>query len=230
MINGLADVISRIQEIQSLFPTGQATASSGSANFSVALASAMNSSGSTGASVVADASNYLGVPYTLGGTNPTTGFDCSGLVQKVFADLGQKLPRLASDQAQAGTPVASLADAQPGDLVAFGNPVHHIGIYVGGGKMIDAPHTGTSVRIEQITETPTAIRRIMAGPSESMAPGFAWLAAGLGLPVASTGMSGVATSSASAGGFGSLFDAATACLPGCFLPWPGPSPVTTRRP
>lgn len=64
-----------------------------------------------------------------------------------------------------GTPVASLADAQPGDLVCFGTPATHIGIYVGDGKMIVAPHTGTDVQIQDITTTPSTIRRIVGAPA-----------------------------------------------------------------
>ncbi|HUW78795.1 MAG TPA: transglycosylase SLT domain-containing protein [Candidatus Nanopelagicaceae bacterium] len=193
MINGLAEVMSRIQEIQNLFPSVQAASANGAnLSFANALASAMSAPTSSvaGSSVVADASQYLGVPYVLGGNNPATGMDCSGLVQRVFSDLGYQLPRVASDQAQAGASVATLADAQPGDLVAFGTPVHHIGIYLGNGQMINAPHTGTAVRVEQITETPTAIRRIVADPSTAPAPS---LGASSNAPTA----------------FGPLFDSAT---------------------
>lgn len=119
----------------------------------------------TGAAVVADASKYLGVPYKWGGTDPSVGLDCSGLVQLTYKDLGISLPRGAADQARMGTPVASLADAQPGDLVAFGTPVEHIGIYAGNGMMVVAPHTGAQVRYEKISVTPSAIRRIV--PSDA---------------------------------------------------------------
>lgn len=209
MITGLDEVMARIQDIQNRFASVRGSTSSDGANFASLLSSAANSStgSNAGSSVVADASTYLGVPYVLGGTNPATGLDCSGLVQRVYADLGYQLPRVASDQANSGTPVASLAQAQPGDLVAFGTPVHHIGIYVGDGKMIDAPHTGTSVRIEQITETPTAIRRIVADSSQAMPAGFASLIAGLGKTATSSGSLG---QSGSVGGFAALFDSASA--------------------
>jgi cell wall-associated NlpC family hydrolase len=117
-----------------------------------------------GAAVVADAQKYLGVPYVLGGTDPAKGLDCSALVQRAYADLGVALPRTSQQQALQGTPVASLADARPGDLVCFGNPATHIGIYVGDGKMIVAPHTGTDVQIQPIGKTPSTIRRIVAAP------------------------------------------------------------------
>src|SRR5438270_1380214 len=116
--------------------------------------------GSTGAQAVTLASQQEGVPYVWGGSDPKAGFDCSGLVQYVYGKLGVSLPRNTVDQAQAGTAVASLADAQPGDLVAFGAPADHIGIYAGDNTMIVAPHRGDVVRTQTITETPSAIRRV----------------------------------------------------------------------
>jgi cell wall-associated NlpC family hydrolase len=114
-----------------------------------------------GAAVVHDAQRYLGVPYVWGGTDPANGLDCSGLVQRVYGDLGIDLPRVSEDQARAGRPVPSLAAAQPGDLIAFGSPVDHIGIYAGDGKMIVAPKTGDVVKVQAIYRTPTAIRRVL---------------------------------------------------------------------
>jgi hypothetical protein len=122
-------------------------------------------SATTGQEVVADAEKYLGVPYLWGGTDPTQGLDCSGLVQDVYADAGIALPRTSQEQATVGTPVSSLAEAQPGDLVFFPGSdgtaaaPGHVGIYIGNGMMIDAPHTGTDVRVEPVGE-PTAIRRV----------------------------------------------------------------------
>jgi hypothetical protein len=125
-----------------------------------------------GQAAVTDAQSYLGVPYVYGGTDPTKGLDCSALVQRSYADLGVTLPRTSQEQSTMGSPVASLADAKPGDLVCFGVPATHIGIYVGNGKMIDAPHTGTSVQIQTITKVPSTIRRIagtaLAGTATSV--------------------------------------------------------------
>ena len=115
----------------------------------------------SGSAVVADAKRYLGVPYVWGGTDPAKGLDCSGLVQRVYRDMGIELPRVSGDQAQAGRPVASLAEAQPGDLIAFGSPVDHIGIYAGDNKMVVAPHAGDVVKVQDVYRTPTAIRRIL---------------------------------------------------------------------
>ena len=111
--------------------------------------------------VVADARRYLGVPYVWGGNDPAKGLDCSGLVQRVYKDLGIDLPRVSQDQARVGTAVPSLAQARPGDLVAFGTPADHIGIYIGNHKMIVAPKAGDVVKVEDVYRTPSTIRRVL---------------------------------------------------------------------
>jgi cell wall-associated NlpC family hydrolase len=115
--------------------------------------------GVTGTAVVADAKKYLGVPYKWGGTDPVSGLDCSGLVQRVMKDLGVTVPRTVRDQRNVGQEIGSLAQAKPGDLLVFGS--HHIAIYVGNGKMLHAPHTGDHVKISDVYETPTRIRRVV---------------------------------------------------------------------
>lgn len=115
----------------------------------------------TGDQIVAAARRYEGVPYVWGGTNPAVGLDCSGLTQLVARDCGISIPRVTGLQQSAGVPVLSMAQAQPGDLVFFGAPVSgHVGIYVGGGRMIDAPHSGTVVQEQAVWATPDFIRRI----------------------------------------------------------------------
>lgn len=127
-------------------------------------------SGATGTDLIAAASEYLGVPYRWGGTNPESGLDCSGLVQRACADIGISVPRVSRDQARVGTEIPSLDQARPGDLIAFGRPtVDHIAIYVGDGKILHAPRTGDVVRITPIRRDDIAsIRRVTDG---SVAPG-----------------------------------------------------------
>lgn len=95
------------------------------------------------ATIVSLAEQYLGVPYVFGGNTPA-GFDCSGLTQFVFANVGISLPHSSSAQGhmQAIDPAAAL----PGDLVMLDGG-HHVGIYIGNGQMIHAPMPGTVVRI-----------------------------------------------------------------------------------
>ena len=123
----------------------------------------------TGNDVVAVAKKYIGVPYVWGGTNPATGMDCSGFTQRVFKDLGMEIPRVVSDQMRQGTPVASLAEAKPGDLlVSFGGD--HISIYLGNGKAIDAPVPGKTIQIRDAWEQQsnlTSIRRIVPAGAAS---------------------------------------------------------------
>jgi hypothetical protein len=121
----------------------------------------------SGAQVVASAEKYLGVPYVFGGTS-TSGLDCSGLVQKAYGDLGISLPRTAAEQATVGSPVPSLAQAQPGDILTFGDPAHHVAIYLGNNQMIAAPEPGDHVKIQSVYQTPTSIRRL-AG-TDTLAP------------------------------------------------------------
>ena len=93
---------------------------------------------------------YLGIAYQWGGASPATGFDCSGLVMYVFAQLGVQLPHFAAAQYGYGVPVAR-DQLQPGDLVFF-DGLSHVGIYIGNGEMVHAPHTGTVVSISPISE------------------------------------------------------------------------------
>ena len=102
--------------------------------------------------VLGIAASLAGIYYIYGGTT-TAGFDCSGYTQYVFAKLGVSIPRTAEEQRQAVTPVSN---PQPGDLVFFGSPAYHVGIYAGNGAMWDSPHTGAAIAKRAIwSSTPT---------------------------------------------------------------------------
>lgn len=117
-------------------------------------------SSSVGGSVVDVALRYVGVPYVWGGESPS-GFDCSGLVKYSFAQVGVSLPHSSRALYGVGEAVAR-SDLQPGDLVFFGSPIHHVGIYVGGGNMVHAPYTGANVRVNSIDRSNyTGARRIL---------------------------------------------------------------------
>jgi cell wall-associated NlpC family hydrolase len=100
------------------------------------------------ATVLGALKSQLGVPYVYGGETPGRGFDCSGLTQWAFGQAGIHLPRTSEAQGQSGYGVRS---PKPGDLVAYGG---HVGVYIGGGQMIAAPHTGDVVKIESVYGSP----------------------------------------------------------------------------
>jgi cell wall-associated NlpC family hydrolase len=101
----------------------------------------------TRANVVKYAESFLGTPYVWGGAAPG-GFDCSGLVQYVTSKYGLKLPRISQQQMNSGAHVP-LSQLQPGDLVIM-NGGEHVALYAGGGKIVEAPHTGTNVRVRSL--------------------------------------------------------------------------------
>jgi len=101
--------------------------------------------------VVPIALQYLGVPYVWGGSSPSTGFDCSGFIMYVFAQIGVSLPHHAASQFAYGTPV-SRDQLAAGDLVFF-DGLGHAGIYIGGGQFVHAPHTGDVVKISSIYDS-----------------------------------------------------------------------------
>jgi cell wall-associated NlpC family hydrolase len=153
---GLRSQIKRLQEQQQ----AAAAAAVAAANAASAAAAQTSSGGGNGTSlpavdpggpghpeVVAIAQHYLGIPYKWGGASPSQGFDCSGLVMYVYAQIGIQLSHGATDQQHASRPVP-LNALQPGDLVFYGNASYsyHVAIYVGGDRIIEAARTGTPVR------------------------------------------------------------------------------------
>jgi peptidoglycan DL-endopeptidase CwlO len=185
-VDGLSAVQSRISEIQTRFlitPTATAgaawstAASAAGLTPATATTAAPSTSAASGSSsaVVQAAQAYLGVPYAWGGTDPSTGLDCSGLVQQVYSDLGIDLPRTSSQQATSGRAVASLDEARPGDLVFFDHSpsrpgIDHVGIYIGNGQMIAAPQEGEVVKVQSVGD-PTLIRRVL--PDATSTPAVA---------------------------------------------------------
>jgi peptidoglycan DL-endopeptidase CwlO len=101
---------------------------------------------------MAFAESQIGKPYQWAGAGPAT-YDCSGLTMVAWGKAGVNMPHSAQDQYNM-TARVPLSDLQPGDLVFFGTPtdVYHVGMYVGGGSMVDAPETGQDVMIQPIYE------------------------------------------------------------------------------
>jgi cell wall-associated NlpC family hydrolase len=107
----------------------------------------------TALAAVKVAAQYLGTSYHFGGASPETGFDCSGLMQWAYSHSGVSIPRVTYDQIDVGAHV-DRAHLVPGDLVFFQNngDVHHVGMYLGGGRFLHAPHTGDVVKVSSLDE------------------------------------------------------------------------------
>ena len=106
------------------------------------------STSSKGADVLAYAMQFVGYPYVYGGSS-TSGFDCSGFTQYVYKHFGVTLNRTAAAQNSNGTAV-SRSNLQPGDLVMFGSPINHVGIYAGGGRIVHAANPSRGVTTDTI--------------------------------------------------------------------------------
>jgi cell wall-associated NlpC family hydrolase len=139
MLRGVKAQIARYEAAQAAAARARALAAQAPAGVPHGIV--IDNSGPGHSGVVAIAQQYLGVPYVYGGSTPS-GFDCSGFTMYCYAQLGIGLPHNAAAQ-QAS--VSAVSSPQPGDLVFFGYPAYHVGIYVGGGSMINAPHTGAVV-------------------------------------------------------------------------------------
>ena len=108
------------------------------------------------AGVLGIAASLVGIYYVYGGTT-TAGFDCSGFTQYIFDKVGISLPRTAEQQRQFATPVSN---PQPGDLVFFGVPAYHMGIYAGNGMMYDSPRTGLATALRSIYSSNVTYGRV----------------------------------------------------------------------
>lgn len=128
----------------------QTKADLGSKNAAVQISTPTTASGELAQAAL----NYLGVRYRFGGTSPSSGFDCSGLIHYIAnKHLGMEIPRVAASQAQLGTAVKR-SELQPGDLVFFntrGARNSHVGVYLGNNEFVHAPRSGAVVRVEKIS-------------------------------------------------------------------------------
>lgn len=126
--------------------------------------------GTLGQQVVANAKNYLGKPYAWGGSSPSTGFDCSGLVQYVYQQVGKQISRTTFTQIKEGKAIDK-NNLQQGDLVFFGTPdnPHHVGIYAGDGKYVHSPKTGDKIKISNLSDRGDYLtaRRILSSTSNT---------------------------------------------------------------
>ncbi|WP_051147173.1 C40 family peptidase [Glaciibacter superstes] len=215
----MTDALGRIEQIQTTLlrmadpkPPVIATDTKTAGAFAEALANVgtvgipdagvTNPGGASGTDVVAAAKKYLGVPYVFGGED-SSGMDCSGLVQRVYADLGIEVPRLVSGQMTIGTEVGSLAEAQPGDLIVTAGG-DHILIYAGDNKVIHAPYEGRTVSLVNAYMTDAdivTIRRVIpeGSTAASTAARMSSILGGTGLGGSALGGSGFGGS-----GFGNL--------------------------
>ena len=118
-----------------------------------------NATSVSGAAVVAYAQQFVGNPYVWGGTSLTSGADCSGFVQSVYANFGVSLPRTSYEQQNCGTEV-SYADAQPGDLICYGG---HVAIYMGNGRIVHASNSVDGIKISDNAayRTIVSVRRLV---------------------------------------------------------------------
>jgi putative cell wall-binding protein len=117
-----------------------------------------------GEKVVRKAVEYLGAPYLWAGASPSTGFDCSGFCMYVYRQFGVSLPHYSRSMSTYGTAV-SKSELQPGDLIFFYTPISHVGMYVGGGLMINAPRSGDLVCIEDAFRSGyVTARRMLSSP------------------------------------------------------------------
>jgi cell wall-associated NlpC family hydrolase len=141
-------------------PVAKSTVDSSGYRSSLAFSTVTSATG-TAAQVIAIAAAQTGKPYVFAAAGPST-FDCSGLTEYVFAQVGVSLPHNADAQKSYGVGVSASA-ALPGDLVVFldGGYGYHVGIYAGNGMMYDAPHSGSTVGLHPVYDSNVVFRRLV---------------------------------------------------------------------
>jgi cell wall-associated NlpC family hydrolase len=155
---GAGDPVMRLLEQRGLLPVNSPPATGPLSAADGADKSLLGQVRSTASDLVVSAMNFIGVRYRRGGNSAAEGFDCSGFTRHVFENsIGLVLPRRAEEQAKApGLLKINASDLRPGDLVFFNTlraTFSHVGIYIGDGKFIHAPRTGSEVRIEDMRES-----------------------------------------------------------------------------
>jgi cell wall-associated NlpC family hydrolase len=137
------------QRAQRAEPTSQEPAGDGNDQAGAEPAGADAPAASQAASTAVEAAlAQRGTPYEWGAEGPDS-FDCSGLTQWAWGNAGVSIPRTSRTQYQ-GLPSVARSDIRPGDLLFFGDPIHHVGMYIGDGQMVEAPYSGQPVRINDI--------------------------------------------------------------------------------
>ena len=169
-----ADFASTLASLQARDGTLAAATDTTSATAGLDSATTPSSDGAFGTKMANFAANYVGVPYVAGGDTPQTGWDCAGFTQWVAKQQGLDIPPVSWEQIKVGQPVASLADAKPGDLLFFHEPnghhhdpgplgVNHVAIYMGGGKMVEAANPSAGTRISNVDQSILVGVRRLAG-------------------------------------------------------------------
>lgn len=139
--------------------TDSTTSSEGSSTAATTARTYSSAGSASGSNVASYACQFVGNPYVYGGTSLTSGADCSGFTQSVYAAFGYSIPRTSYSQINAGTAVDSLADAQPGDLICYGG---HVAIYIGNGQIVHASTPATGIKYGYAAyRTILGIRRII---------------------------------------------------------------------
>lgn len=139
--------------------TDSTTSSEGSSTAATTARTYSSAGSASGSNVASYACQFVGNPYVYGGTSLTSGADCSGFTQSVYAAFGYSIPRTSYSQINAGTAVDSLAYAQPGDLICYGG---HVAIYIGNGQIVHASTPATGIKYGYAAyRTILGIRRII---------------------------------------------------------------------